>query len=119
MKTIFFLFSIVFLTSCPNDDMFSTTCNTNNPLEDLAWLKEAKNNIDRIDCGGNRSSITQYTYNSNTVFEVIICNQIADGQTFVYDCSGKFICTSGGITGENTCPFHKSTYPYYYFIPKS
>jgi hypothetical protein len=104
MKTVFLFLSVLILTSCPNkEDMFSTTCNTNNPLKDLTWLKEAKENIDRIDCAG-KSSITQYLYNSNTVFEVNICSNITDGQTVVYSCEGEIICKFGGISGENTCP---------------
>jgi hypothetical protein len=105
MKVIFFFLSILFLTSCLNDeDAFSTTCNINNPLENLVFLKEARETIDRIDCGVNKSSITQYTYKSKTVFEVNICANILDGQTLVYNCNGEVICRFGGIAGENTCP---------------
>ena len=43
-------------------------------------------------------------YNSETVFLVDFCNQIADGQTLIYNCSGEVVCTFGGISGENTCP---------------
>ncbi|WP_299059018.1 hypothetical protein [uncultured Polaribacter sp.] len=108
-KNIYFTVLIAFLTlvSCEendntNNDEVIIVCNTQEPLQDLGFLKDAKNTIDAIDCGG-RSSITQFTYNSETVFEVIICDQISDGQTLVYNCAGETICTFGGIVGANTC----------------
>ncbi|MGB0890823.1 MAG: DUF6970 domain-containing protein [Flavobacteriaceae bacterium] len=103
MKNFFILFSVTFLTSCPTKEEVLTTCNTNYPLEDLIWLKEIKNSMDKVDCSG-KSTITQYTYNSNTVFEVVLCSNFKDGQTVVYNCNGEVICKFGGISGENTCP---------------
>lgn len=93
----------LFISCNDNQEVFSNTCKTNSPLIELSWLKEIKDNIDRIDCAGI-SSITQYTYNTKTVFEVNICSNITDGQTTVYNCEGEIICLFGGITGENTCP---------------
>lgn len=102
LKTTILLLIIVAF-SCNDNNDISLTCGVENPLEELSFLKNAKDNIDQIDCGGE-SSINQYTFNSEVVFEIIICNQIVDGQTFVYNCSGEVICTFGGIAGENTCP---------------
>lgn len=84
-------------------DKVIVVCNTQNPLQDLVFLKNAKNTIDRIDCGG-RSSINQYTYKLETVFEIIICDQNVDAETLVYNCLGEIVCKFGGISGENTCP---------------
>ncbi|MFK8059172.1 MAG: hypothetical protein AB8B78_03680 [Polaribacter sp.] len=97
------IFTIFSLFACDDKNMIPLVCDVENPLENLTFLKEAKNNIDRIDCGG-KSTITQYTYKNETVFEINICDQIADGQTLVYNCSGKIICVFGGIAGQNTCP---------------
>lgn len=111
-KTIYLIIAIAFLglVSCEESNEVNTicekvivVCNEQRPLENLTFLKEAKDTIDRIDCAG-KSSITQYTYNSEIVFEIIICNQIADGQTFVYNCAGEVVCVFGGIAGVNTCP---------------
>lgn len=105
-RILLFLITIIckvlLISACSNSEE-NTICNVENPLENLSFLKEAKDNIDRIDCGG-KSSITQYTYNNNTVFEVIICDQITNGQTLIYNCSGDTICIFGGIAGVNTCP---------------
>ncbi|WP_299666919.1 hypothetical protein [uncultured Polaribacter sp.] len=105
LKTTYLLLFIGIFTFsfCDESKTIATVCNVENPLEDFAFLKEAKNSIDVIDCGG-KSSITQYTYNSEIVFEVNICDQIADGQTIVYNCSGETVCIFGGIAGQNTCP---------------
>lgn len=102
VKKIFLGFCLVFLFSCTENDSTSV-CGSENPLEFLEFLKEAKNTINSIDCAG-KSSIIQYTYNSESVFLINICDQIADGQTLVYNCAGKVVCKFGGIAGENTCP---------------
>ena len=103
---IVLIFAILSMYSCENNT--PNICDVENPLEELTFLKEAKNTIDRIDCAG-KSTIVQYTYNSQIVFLVDICNQIADGQTFVYNCSGEVVCEFGGIAGINTCPdFNKN-----------
>jgi hypothetical protein len=109
--TFFLIILLLFLSCEENDtnticDKVVIVCNTQNPLEDLDFLKDAKDNIDRIDCG-DRSSIMQYTYKSETVFEVNICSQIADAETLIYNCSGEVVCMFGGISGENTCPDFK------------
>jgi hypothetical protein len=98
-----FLLLLLAVFSCNDRNEVSRVCEIENPLEELAFLKEAKNNIDRIDCAG-KSSIIQYTYNSETVFLVNICDQIADGQISVYNCYGEVVCTFGDIAGLNTCP---------------
>ena len=81
---IFFL--LILMISC-NNNKDSRVCNVENPLEELVFLKEAVNTINVIDCAG-KSCITQYFYNSETVFEVNIC-----GQIIVYNCYGKVICS--------------------------
>lgn len=105
---ILFCFSLLFSNCEENDnnticEKVIIVCNTQKPLEDLTFLKDAKNTIDRIDCGG-RSFINQYTYKSETVFEVNICDQNACGETLVYNCSGEVVCKFGGTSEENTCP---------------
>ncbi|KGL62541.1 DUF6970 domain-containing protein [Polaribacter sp. Hel1_85] len=102
LKTIFLLLIFV-VFSCNDKNEVSLVCGVENPIEELAFLNEIKNNIDRIDCAG-KSAIIQYIYKSEIVFEVNICDQIADGQTSVYNCSGEVVCTFGGIAGVNTCP---------------
>lgn len=111
LKNLFFIIPFAFLglVSCEgninnnaNCDKVVIVCNTQNPLEDLVFLKDTKDTIDRIDCGGS-SLITQYTYNLETVFQVIICNQVSDHQILVYNCEGEIICDSTGLNGVSTC----------------
>jgi uncharacterized lipoprotein YehR (DUF1307 family) len=110
LKSIFFITIIACfsLFSCEEKAQSSAVCGVENPLEDLVFLKEAKNTIDRIDCAG-KSTIIKYTYKSEIVFEINICSQIADGQTLVYNCAGEIVCTFGGIAGVNTCPDYEET----------
>lgn len=105
LKQIFLvlLIAIFSISSCDDNKEIAIICEIKNPLEELSFLKEAKDNIDRIDCAG-KSTITQYTYNSKIVFEVLICGQIANAQTLVYNCAGETICSFSGIIEENTCP---------------
>ena len=108
-KLTLFLFTITLFLSCEENDNNTIceeviiVCDEQNPLENFTFLKEAKDTIDHIDCSG-RSSIIQYTYKSETVFEIIICDQVSDHQILVYNCSGDIICSSGGIEGVDPCP---------------
>jgi hypothetical protein len=104
MKFCFYVFCLLILVSSTDRSEEINTYNVNDPLEELAFLKDAKDSIDGIDCGG-ASSIIQYTFNLAVVFEVTICSQIADAQTLVYNYTGEVICTFGGIAGVNTCPY--------------
>jgi hypothetical protein len=110
MKLLFLFLSIILCTACSEKEVFSTTCNTSNPLEELTWLLEIKETIDKTACASS-STIAQYLYNSNSVFEVNPCGDVADGQTVIYDCKGNVICVFGGFSGENTCPnfYEKAT----------
>ena len=104
MKFCFYVFCLLVLASSTDSLEEINTCDVNDPLEELAFLKDAKDNIDRINCGGV-SSIIQYTFNLAVVFEVNICSQIADAQTLVYNYTGEVICTFGKIADVNTCPY--------------
>jgi PBP1b-binding outer membrane lipoprotein LpoB len=103
-KYIFIIISIVLLTSCSETkELITTTCNTNNPLEDLTWLYEIKTNFDKS-ASASKKQIIQYTYKNETVFMIDICNGCSDNLTAVYNCEGTVICEFGGIAGVNTCP---------------
>ena len=106
---LLFSFAVLVFSSCDENNTVTEVCNLENPLENLTFLKDAKDAIDRIDCGG-KSSITQFRYNSEIVFEINICSGITDGETQIYNCAGDVICAFGGISGQNTCPdFEKNT----------
>ncbi len=98
------IFITLILFSCnDNSDEVVTTCKTNNPLQDIAWLKEIKTNFE-IQVLVHKVKIVQYTYKNNTVFLIDRCVNCPDTQTVVYSCTKEVICTFGGISGENTCP---------------
>ena len=103
MKTVFILFSVIFLTSCPSDLDYETTCDVDIPIADLTWLREIKTNLEKS-ASASKKLITQYTYQGKSVFLVDSCNDCADNLTTLYNCEGTVICKFGGITGLNTCP---------------
>jgi hypothetical protein len=95
------LIAILLMAFSCEDDII-TTCNTNDPLEELDWLKEIKNNLELSNSAAG-FEIIQYSYQGNDVFWVDDCYQCPDGLIQVYDCAGAVICEFGGIDGRNTC----------------
>jgi hypothetical protein len=99
----FTLFALAcFLHLSCNPDKNGRVCGTDNPLEDLPWLKEVafvmSANANMI--GGQ---IIQYHYQGNYVFMVNDCYGCLDGLITVHNCDGDVICEFGGIAGLNTC----------------
>ncbi len=84
---------------------FSTKENscTNNPLEDLQWLKDIKFVLD-VNQNANASQIIQYNYNDECVYLVDSCYSCPDNLIQIYNTAGAIICEMGGIAGVNTCP---------------
>lgn len=103
MKTFCLFFSVLFLTSCPTDLDFETTCNVDIHLENLTWLKEIKNSFEQSS-SITKNEIVKYEYNNETVFLIDSCKDCADNLIVVYNCEGIVICEFGGIAGLNTCP---------------
>lgn len=103
MKFKHLFLSIILLVSCSDNSDKITVCNTNNPLEELVWLKEIKIGFEQSGFF-SKKKIIQYTYQNKSVFLIDICNNCADNLIAVYDCSGNVICEFGGIAGVNTCP---------------
>lgn len=105
MKALFCFFTVMFLTSCPSDfdSLENNTCNVEDPISNLVWLKEIKDNLEQS-ASATKKQIIQYSYKNETVFLVDICYNCADNLTTLYNCSGAVICEFGGIAGINTCP---------------
>ena len=103
MRIYLLLFFTSLLISCNNLEENIATCNVENPLEDIAWLKELKDGFEQS-ASASKKKITQYTYNNKTVFLVNICVNCSDNLTTLYNCEGDKICEFGGIAGLNTCP---------------
>ncbi len=103
MKNTIVLIVTLFFLSCTSDNEDPKTCGTNNPLEDIAWLKELKENVE-MSASPAKAVFTQYTYNNETVFSIDTCADCADNLITVYNCEKEVICMFGGIGGLNTCP---------------
>ena len=88
MKKLSFIFIVlIFLLSCEKND---NTCNCNDPLKDLAWLKELKNSLTNCSC---EMSIIQATYNKQTVFYQAMTDPLCDGifPIVLLDCNGATV----------------------------
>ncbi len=94
--------AIVLLTSCKDDEP-DKTCNYDNPLQEISWLKDIRDGFD-LDTGPQRQRIIQYWYNGKDVFLIQSCYQCPDALSVVYDCEKNIVCEFGGIDGLNTCP---------------
>jgi len=79
--------ALVLIMSCEKSD---NTCNCNDPLEDLAWLKEIKSSFTNCNC---RMSIVQASYNKQTVFYATMSDPACDGYTpvILLNCNGNSI----------------------------
>jgi len=86
-----------------NVDDHDEICNSENPLEDIAWLSEIRDMFDQ-DMGPQRQRIIQYKYYGEDVFLIESCYRCPDALSYIYDCQGNVVCEFGGIDGRNTCP---------------
>jgi hypothetical protein len=107
MKKLSFIFVfLVLLLSCEKKD---NTCNCDNPLEELSWLKELKASFTNCSC---QISIIQATYQKQTVFYPIMNDPLCNSYQVIvlYDCSGTTIKTytltdqtfGDEVTGQKT-----------------
>ena len=84
---------ILFLafSSCDASRNDASRCQSKNPLEDLAWLKELKESLKDSDL---EKTIYQASYKKETVFYLMITDprvRLAFGVT-LWNCEGKVIC---------------------------
>jgi len=91
----------LFATSgCEKSEIPHKTCNVENPLTDLPWLKSKVNEITLIVQSGNPLSVSIYQCvygDEETGFLVDKGNT----KSF-YNCNGELLCIMGGFAGE-TC----------------
>jgi hypothetical protein len=98
MKNLILIFAtIVLIMSCEKHD---NTCKCDNPLDDLAWLKELKSSFTNCTC---RMAIIQATYNEQTVFYSTMNDPLCDGfyPINLLDCNGNSIKVYEPTLGEN------------------
>jgi hypothetical protein len=84
---LFVFFSLIL--SCEKTDR---VCNSENPLEDLVWLKELKSSFTNCIC---EMSILQASYKGQTVYYSAMTDPLCDGYypVILLDCSGAAVKT--------------------------
>lgn len=97
-----FLYSLLFALAIACEDKLSETCYTENPAEDLAWLKA---DIDAMLQNTNFSHyyyVTRTTYKLEPVFIFGNCCPTCSSIFEVKNCSGELVGVLG--SGENDVP---------------
>jgi hypothetical protein len=86
-KTTTCLALLLLIFSCEKS---GNTCNCDNPLEDLAWLKEVKDSFTNCAC---EISIFQATYKEKTVFYTTVTDPLCNSFSpiVLIDCTGTAI----------------------------
>ncbi|MCX6218462.1 hypothetical protein [Spirosoma sp.] len=82
------LFLVLLLGSCRQEQAILSQCGVNDPLTDLPWLQKLASNKDL------GISIVQGTYQNQTVYAVSTCGRCFAGPYItVYRCDGSSICS--------------------------
>jgi len=87
-KLIGVLVILIGLSACNSSSALK--CQSKNPLEDLPWLKELKESLNKSDV---EKSIFQASYKKETVFYVMVTDprvRLAFGVTLL-DCEGRVV----------------------------
>ena len=93
-----FTFVILLLVfSCEKDILSDNTCNVDNPLEQLDWLKNTIQIIEQSNPEWSKYYlISMAKYKGETVFIQSNCNPLANSVFPVLNCSGQLL----GVLGE-------------------
>ena len=102
MKPFLFTLCVFAFFSCQKTAI-EDACSSDNPLEEIDWLKEFKREFDQ-NGENSREQIVQYDYKGERVFLINPCYQCPDAMTFVYDCEENTICIFDNIGGFDSCP---------------
>jgi hypothetical protein len=79
------------LVNCSKDEkVTSNACNTDNPMENIDWLKAMKDSLTNCSC---QISIVQGTYRNHPVFYLALTDPLCDGVLIptLVDCNGKVV----------------------------
>ncbi|UAM97797.1 hypothetical protein K8354_16125 [Polaribacter litorisediminis] len=91
-KSVILVFSLV-LISCEKDDILPTNlCEVQNPIEELAWLKEAIDEVRNDEYSYYSTALCQ----GERVFFYGNCDPTANYASFILNCAGDNL----GITNE-------------------
>ena len=102
------LFTLLVLTivafSCQkdNDDNLTTTCNVSNPIEDLAWLKEQIQELEKTSLyESGETYILQAEHDGDIIFILGNCSALCNSVSSVYNCEGEIM----GYIGDDNFDF--------------
>jgi hypothetical protein len=93
MKILFFVCSSFLLVNCGKDEKVTVSaCNSDNPMENIGWLKAMKDSLTDCSC---EISIVQGTYLHRPVFFLALTDPLCDGILIptLIDCYGKEVKT--------------------------
>lgn len=92
-KIILIILSAILIISC---EKYNNTCGCDDPLEDIAWLRDLKSSITDCYC---EISIFQASFNKQTVFYSFMTDPLCDGiiNVSIADCNGNIIKTYAAI----------------------
>ncbi|MFY7670644.1 DUF6970 domain-containing protein [Tenacibaculum sp. MEBiC06402] len=95
------VFSLILMMSCEPQKASS---NKENPLEDIAWIKEYIENTEKSPFP-TKAKITQYKFNGEVVYLVNGCVDCTDAPSILYNKKKEQLCVFGGlIANSNNCP---------------
>ena len=94
MKKILFFFMLLGLSACDKDEL-RNTCNVENPVEDLPWLKTRIESYLQSDSSELDLSmyayVAQATYKGETIFLFLNCCPLCNYVPQAYSCQGNLI----------------------------
>ena len=95
MKLLTAIALILGVLSCNRSEVIPNSCGVRNPIKDLPWLAKftEKPSIDL--------SISQATYQSQTVYVVYSCGRCFAGSNItIYQCDGTVLCKGLLVRGD-------------------
>jgi len=84
------------------------TCNVDNPLTDLPWLKEFINRLEQdVEAGfSHNARIYQCAYRDGVGFLLDICVGCPDAGYWLRNCEGESLCVMYGYAGDKCVEFN-------------
>jgi hypothetical protein len=98
--TIYFGLLLVF--SCEKDFVVDNTCNVKNPTEELLWLNNSIQSLERLGPDKNKYFlISMATYKGETVFIHSNCDPVGNSVFPVMNCAGELLGFLGEISPDS------------------
>ncbi len=98
IATLVIIFTLISCDRDENTDSDDNKCNVTNPAEEIAWLKEAIDNVKQ----DVYSYYVMANYKGETVFYYGNCNPAANYSSIVQNCSGENLGDTNDLYYELT-----------------